>query len=62
MFAKTPIQTLVNAAMAAVAVTKSRLISWMQRAYAGSLSHCGSAFVLGHTQVPPDCDVMLALT
>ena len=54
-------QKLVNADMAAVAVTMSRLTSCTHNIYSGSVSH-KSGLSGGQTQVPPDWETMLALT
>jgi hypothetical protein len=56
--ANKPMQKDVNAEMAAVAVTRSRLTSWTQRAYSGLVSQIGSSASPGHTQVPPLSDTM----
>lgn len=54
-------QKVVRAAMAAVAVTKSRLTSCTQSMYAASVTQ-RSWLVGGHTQVPPESLVMVELT
>jgi hypothetical protein len=59
--ANNPMQKDVKAAMAAVAVTRSRRTSWTQRRYAGSASHTGSDSSLGQTQVPPLSDTIDAV-
>ena len=56
--ANKPMQKVVKADMAAVAVTRSRLTSWTQRAYCGFVSQMGSSGRPGHTQVPPVSDTM----
>jgi hypothetical protein len=61
IFAKTPIQKLVRAEIAAVAVTRSRLISCTQSRYSVSVSQ-RSGLSTGQTQVPPDWEVMFAFT
>jgi len=61
MFANSPMQQLVKAAIAAVAVTRSRLISCTHNMYSGSESH-KSVLSAGQTQFPPDWETILALT
>lgn len=61
MFAKNPMQKLVNAEIAAVAVTRSRLISCTHSMYSASESQ-RSGLSAGQTQFPPDWETMLALT
>lgn len=62
MFANNPIQNVDSAAMAAVAVTRSRLICWMHMRYSGLESQMGSSSPPLHTQVPPVSDTMDELT
>ena len=59
--ANKPMQKDVNADMAAVAVTRSRLTSWTQRAYCGLVSQTGSSGSPGQTQVPPVSDTIDAV-
>lgn len=61
MFANKPMQNEVRAEMAAVAVTRSRLTSWTQRAYSALVLHTGSSGSPGQTQVPPLSDTMDAV-
>ena len=61
MFANTPMQKLVRAEMAAVAVTRSLWTPCTHRRYSESVSQ-RSGLSAGQTQVPPDRDVMEALT
>lgn len=61
MLAKSPMQKEVKAAIAAVAVTRSLLISWTQSRYSVLVSH--KSFLKssgGQTQVPPLSDVIVA--
>lgn len=62
MFAPSPMKKDVKAAIAAVAVTRSRCIMPTHSIYSSFLSHTGSSCVGVQTQVPPDCDVMFAFT
>lgn len=61
MLAKTPIENVDSAAIAAVAVMRSRRITFRQRLYSTSVAHVGS-FVSVQTHVPPESVKIVALT
>jgi hypothetical protein len=61
MLANKPMQKDVKAEMAAVAVTRSRLISWTHSAYPASFSQMGSLGRPGQTHVPPLSDTIDAV-
>lgn len=58
MFANNPMQNVDSAAMAAVAVTRSRLICCTHMRYSGFVSQMGSSSPPLHTHVPPVSDTM----
>jgi len=60
--ANNPMQKVDSAAMAAVAVTMSRLISCVHRAYSAFVAQKSPMSSAGQTQVPPVKEVMLLLT
>ena len=61
MLANRPMQKDVRAEMAAVAVTRSRLISWTHSAYSASVLQMGSSGRPGQTHVPPVSDTIDAV-
>lgn len=61
MLANKPMQKEVKAEMAAVAVTKSRLISWTHSAYSALVLQMGSSGSPGQTHVPPLSDTIDAV-
>lgn len=62
MLARAPRKKVDKAEMAAVAVTRSRLTSFLQRRYSEFAAQMGSSAVESQTQVPPLSATMLELT
>ena len=58
MLANKPMQKDVKAAMAAVAVTKSRLTTWVHIRYSWLVAHRSSMLSAGQMQVPPLSDTI----
>ena len=58
ILANKPMQKDVKAAMAAVAVTRSRLTTWTHNRYSWLVAHRSSMLSGGQTQVPPLSDTM----
>jgi len=62
ILANKPIQKEVKAAIAAVAVTKSRLMTWTHNMYSWFVTHKSSMLSGGQTHVPPLSDTIDAFT